>query len=540
MSSDATHSDLARIDCYLRHYAKTFPDREVWILGDVRWTYALGEATVDRMARALLSKNIAHGDRVAVYGKPRPEVIVLFLALGRIGATYVGLNPKYTYDELDHIVSDCAPAAIFSTIAASADQHAHLSRLVAEHASIRLRVDLVPIKDSEVLSLDEFLKEADQVSDADIYEAEARVDEEDAALLVYTSGSTGKPKGALLPHRGLTFVAPILNDPENFGIDGITKGFCCLPINHVGCMVDICSNTLWVGGTVVFHEDFDPHRMLLDIPRERISLLGGIPLMFMMMAEIPEFATTDYASVQKVIVAGNAAPLPIVKLLGQVVGCPVQTGYGLTECMGFSSFSSVTDTAEIVATTIGKFDARVDWRIVDKAQASCGPGTIGEIQIKGASVFSGYLNNVEATREAFTNDGWFGTGDLGETTSDGNVRLVGRSKEMFKSGGYNVYPTEIELALETVPGVAMAVVVAVPNHLFSEVGFAYIVPTDAGLTTELVRVTVQQALANYKVPKHFVICADLPMLPVGKVDRVLLRRQAEASVAVMNDHSALT
>ncbi|MGO4832695.1 class I adenylate-forming enzyme family protein, partial [Rhizobiaceae sp. 2RAB30] len=208
----------------------------------------------------------------------------------------------------------------------------------------------------------------------------------------------------------------------------------------------------------------------------------------------------------------------------------VMNGYGLTEAMGFSTFTAVDDGAEIVAGTVGRFDPRIEWRLVDEDGRAVAEGEPGEIQMRGDWLFSGYFRRPEATSEAFAAGGWFRTGDLAEIAADGNVRLVGRSKEMFKSGGYNVFPLEVEQALEAVDGIVMAVVVPVPDAMFHEVGYAFVVAAGDGAETGHLKEQLRRKLANYKIPKHFEVVEALPMLPIGKVDRLSLKRRAHETV----------
>jgi acyl-CoA synthetase (AMP-forming)/AMP-acid ligase II len=515
---------FTRIDAYLRYHAQQAPQNDLWISGEERFTYAKGEALVESVARALIGVGVKRGDHVSVFGKPGHEPIAIYLALGRIGGIYVGLNPKYKYEELAHIVADCAPVAIITTRDIDGEGATTIGAVISAHTCVKHDIG----RQLGPMSWRDFLACGEGVTNDMARTIEAEVLPEDTALMVYTSGSTGKPKGAMLPHRGLTFVAPIVQDQAHFGTLATPRVLCALPINHVGAMVDICSNTIWAGGAIVFQADFDPIAMLSIIEAERITLFGGIPLMFMMMADLPQFFTTDYGSVEKVVVAGNAAPIPLVNVLEQVVKRPVITGYGLTECMGFSSFSDIDASAQTIATTIGKFDHRVTWRLVDEAGVDCPVGTVGEVQMMGDTVFSGYLNRPEATAEAFTSDGWFRTGDLGELLPDGNVRLVGRSREMFKSGGYNVYPLEVEQALEKVQGIAMAIVVPVPDALYSEVGVAFVVSINPNIDASALKQGVLERLANYKIPKRFEFVDALPMLPIGKVDRLAVKAMAIA------------
>jgi fatty-acyl-CoA synthase len=206
----------------------------------------------------------------------------------------------------------------------------------------------------------------------------------------------------------------------------------------------------------------------------------------------------------------------------------VSAGYGMSETVGQVTFTPPAASDEQIAGSIGLPVPEYAMRIADASGTSVMRGQEGEIQVKGDFVFLGYFNRPDATAEAFTTDGWLRTGDIAVERADGYWRLVGRMKEMFKSGGYNVYPREIEICLESHPHVDIAAVIAVPDPLYQEVGYAFCLSQPGhGLTVESLRDHCRTHLANYKVPKLFAILSELPMLPVGKVDRQALRRLAE-------------
>lgn len=500
--------DLPRADTYLTHYAETAPDALAWIDGDRIYNYKDASAAVDALAGSLLSLGVRPGQRVAVYGKPSADFMALFLAITSIGAVYVGLNPKYTVHELGVVIDDCEPVLLLQLLEAVTEHTEKIDLLLSTRARLRqLGISQLSTPSQNADDFSQVLKDV-----------RASIKPQDVALLVYTSGSTGTPKGAQLTHRGITFVGHIVNDPAHFGVQGHGRSLCNLPINHVGCVVDTCTNSLMAGATLIFQGDFDPEAMLSAVEKHRLTLLGGVPVMFLAMSQSPKFLTTDYSSLQKVVLAGNPPPLPLVQLLKSVMKCTVLNGYGLTEAMGFSTFTQEDDPPEVVAGTVGKFDPRVEWRLDN-----------GEIQMRGDWLFAGYFRNPTATAEAFTQDGWFRTGDLAELTDGENIRLVGRSKEVFKSGGYNVYPLEIEQALESIEGVAMAVVVPVPDEVYVEVGYAFVVAPQ--LSEEALKNQLRTRLANYKVPKTLELVSTLPVLPIGKVDRIQLKNLARSKYA---------
>ncbi len=528
------HPALPRVDAYLRHYAMTKPDTAAWIDEQRTLTFAQASAWVDDLARSLIANGIAPGERVAVYGKPGIEFIALFLAITSVGAIYLGLNPKYTVVELATLIEDAEPSLLFNLLD---DTSAERDKL----ALASCKLDPSP----RILGLSElsvFSASGAKTSDQDLDEARQTVDPASVALLVYTSGSTGKPKGAQLTHRGLTFIAPISNDPLHFGVQGQGRTLCNLPINHVGCVVDLCTNSIIMGTSLVFQPDFDPDRMLEAIEGQRLTMVGGVPVMFLMMSRSPRFVSTDYSSLQRVVLAGNASPLPLVREVRRVMRAVAINGYGLTEAMGFSTFTDLDADDETIANTVGRFDPRIDWRLADDHGNSVAQGQIGEIQMRGDWLFTGYFRRPQATAEAFTADGWFRTGDLATLLPNGTIRLTGRSKEMFKSGGFNVYPIEIENAIEACTGIAMAVVVSVPDETYSEVGYAYVVLEDgcAPLNVIALRGELLSRLANYKVPKHFEEITELPLLPIGKVDRLTLKQKATATVEAMRGVNRIT
>lgn len=502
--------DLPRADAYLDFYAVQKPDTPAWIEGERVITFAQAQAWVQTLSSALITNGVQAGQRVAVFGKASPEFMALFLAITGIGGIYVGLNPKYTSYELGGVIEDCQPVLLFNLLDHDPEQTGKIQQLLSTRGSLRY-------VGGSALSL--FAQTGHESPATLRLERQASIQPLDVAMLVYTSGSTGTPKGAQLTHKGITFIGRVANDPAHFGVPGQGRTLCNLPINHVGCVVDTCTNSLVGGATLVFQADFDPVAMLQAVEQFRLTLWGGVPVMFLAMAQLPNFTSTDFSSLQRVVLAGNSPSLPLVQMLQQLMPCPVLNGYGLTEAMGFSTFTAHDDSAEVIAHTVGRFDPRIEWRLEDD-----------EIQLRGDWLFKGYFGRPQETAEAFTDDGWFRTGDLASLTPEGHIRLIGRRKEMFKSGGYNVYPLEVERALESIPGVVMAVVVPRPDVQYVEVGHAFVV-AHPGVTSASLQLALRERLANFKVPKHIECLPEMPMLPIGKVDRLALKRRVQAMAA---------
>ncbi len=249
------------------------------------------------------------------------------------------------------------------------------------------------------------------------------------------------------------------------------------------------------------------------------------------MLQHPRFATTDLSSVRLVLWGGAAMPKAIIEeLRGR--GLRMKGAYGLTESSCHVTFTDDNASTDELAHTIGRPTPYTPCRVVDERGAACAPAVPGELQIQGRQNFIGYLGNAGATREAFTADGWLRSGDLAAWTPEGQLRLIGRLREMYKSGGYAVFPREIELALEAHPAVAAAAVVAVPDPLYQEVGVAFVTARPGhDLTSEALRGHLRQHLANFKIPKMLHIVTQLPVLPIGKIDKTLLKARARELLA---------
>lgn len=504
---------LSRITDYLDLYAEKTPAAPfLHHDGDVI-SYADALDWVDRFSRALLSVGVVRGDRVAAYGEARPEFYLSFLATARIGAVWLGLNPKYTEVELNYNVSDAVPKVVFGLRddVRQGSVLADFASAVGCHVVTRERSDVGE-------SLDQFLARAADTSAEVLAEAMGGVGPEDAAAVVYTSGTTGRPKGALLPHRG--FVSCYTVQTERFVTFEPLRTLCDLPINHIGCLGDLCSSTMVAGGCIVFVDKFSPAAALNAIEKETITFWGAVPTMYQMAIAAPEWSTADLSSLRRVFWSGGAASPALVESL-KVLGVPLSTSYGMTETTGSVTFTTDEDTADVLANTVGKTDPAFRTRVLHGSGRDCAVDEEGELLVSGPCVMLGYLHRPDATAEALQ-DGWLRTGDLARVRDDGNLVLVGRLSDMFKSGGYNVYCREVELALEEYPGVDVAAVLPVRDELYGQVGHAYVQAT-FDIAPDDIAAHLRTSLAGYKVPKKIMVMRDLPKLPVGKVDKARLR-----------------
>jgi len=519
------------ISDYATHFALVAPDREAVIFGEQRLTYRELSTRIEHCARALLAAGIKKGDRVATLCNPSIDYWVIFLATTSIGAVWLGVNPKYKLAECRYVLEDAKPKLLFVKPACEGRSSQDMvSAVQQDYPFIEQVVSLPEPTNSVSLSgtqpLSAFLSSGDSVSDQTLQQRQADTDRMDPALLVYTSGSTGKPKGALLSHYGLCFGAEVQNKHYQLKTP---KVVCNFPINHVACVADTCCVNLVAGGTLVFQERFDPAQMLRAIEQERLTIVGGVPTMLLMLLEHPNFEHSDFSSVEMILWGGAALPLPTIKRL-QKLAPRLMNVYGMTETAANTTYTSPDADLEELSETIGRPSPHMPCRIMDTEGNKCSVGEEGELQFKGDYLLLEYLNRPEATRDVYTKDGWLHTGDVGYWRDNGTISLVGRMSDMFKSGGYNVYPREIELLLETHPAIDMAAVVGVPDDRFQEVGAAF-VQLKAGQreSAESLKTWCSDKLANYKVPKHIFIKESLPRLPVGKVDKVALKNSLTTS-----------
>ncbi|ADB50667.1 class I adenylate-forming enzyme family protein [Conexibacter woesei] len=514
---------LPRITDYVDHWAHARPEREALVGDDVRLTYGQLRGEVDRCAAALVAGGVRHGDRVALLGDPRPESLVVFLATASVGGIWVGLNPKYTTGELAHVVRDSEPVVLFGMLDPGDAAHAEKLRELSELAPMRVVTRGRALQGLST-AYGDFADVDLGALGPQLERARAAVGPLDPAAMIYTSGSTGTPKGALVPHGGLAFCGSV---QAGRWYGDAPRKLCDLPINHIGGLGDICTSVLAAGGTTVFMERFDAAGALRTVERERLTHLYCIPTQLLAAVRTPEWESCDLSSLEWILWGGAAAPLRLLETLA-ATGARLGTSYSLTESTGSVTYTDEGDPLELLAWSVGRVDPHYEVTLRREDGTTARAGESGEILVRGDFITRGYFRRPQETRAAIDADGWLHTGDLAQEEAGGHVRLVGRLKEMFKSGGYNVYPREIETALEAHPAVALAAVVGVPDERWGEVGHAY-VTTRADVSAQELERFAKTRLANYKVPKAFWLESELPKLPIGKVDKVELRRRAAAA-----------
>jgi acyl-CoA synthetase (AMP-forming)/AMP-acid ligase II len=517
---------LADLPAYARHYATRSPGRLAMSANGQSLTYKAVDELLAQYTAALRQLGLGSRSVVAVFGNPQPECLLLFLACCNTGAIFLGLSPKYTSRELTLVCEDANPRALFAMIGPhDNEQVAKVKALLGTVSSVQHLVLRAPLRGMNGVRLNDLITEpgagAGPVSDP-----------KSPCALVYTSGSTGSPKGALLSQAGLLRSA-MLTWNYWYGAVREIRAVVQHPINHVAWLTCECLTPLVAGGTLFFRERFDGPGTLALIEKERLNLWFTFPSMVAIAIKSHAFSSTDISSLQRVAF-GSSPSLEILRALRLRTDAVLSTSYGLTEASGGAvTATGEGDALEQVASSVGRVVPGVEVKVMGHEGREVFLSEPGELLVRDSCVFLGYLNRAAGTEVALDKDGWLHTGDIVACDPSGVVRLIGRKREMFKSGGYNVYPGEVEQVLCEYPGVTAAAVVDVPDPLWGQVGVGFVVASDAAaLDLGALDVFLRQKLANYKIPKRLEFRAALPQVENGKVNKKALRGEATCAMTV--------
>jgi acyl-CoA synthetase (AMP-forming)/AMP-acid ligase II len=504
------------------HWAQVAGEREALVDGVHRLTWSDTWHLTRRTARMLLALGVQPGDRVALVAMATKEFLPIFLASNKVGACFVGLSPKLRTRELHYLFQDAQPTVI---VTLDAYNGCAVAENVTEAAvgieSVRHILTLSAREDGGTFYHALETRQAD--AEAVTRRAEA-VAPTDTALLVYTSGSSGVPKGVMHSHRAVITSAAI--ECQHFEFSQDTRILLHFPINHIAATVEIGYATVYAGGTIIHLNRFDPKGSVETVAAEKVTVLGQVPPMYIMQQAAGALDAAKLRSVRLFVWSGAATPAMMVDGLLNVAketGARLMTGYGSTECCGFAAFSSPHDGPEVLVRTAGRATPPVEMRIVDACRHPVAQGETGELAARGPTLMQGYFNAPELTAQSME-DGWYYTGDLAREDEHGNLSIVGRTSEVFKTSGELVHPGEVESVLMSHPGVHTAAVIGMADAIHGSVGVAYIV-LEPEVTLERAALLryCRQNLSRYKVPRHIVFRDSLPLLPNGKVDRAQLR-----------------
>jgi HIP---CoA ligase len=478
-------------------------DRVAIVDGDVRLTYAELQQEARRFGRALAASGVGHGDRVAIWAPNSHQWVVAVLGLWEAGAVLVPINTRFKGAEATELLRRSG-AKVLVTVG---------DFLGTDYVAMLDGANL-PDLETTILDVDEFAAGAPDVE-------LPTVTADDRADILFTSGTTGVPKGVVMTHGRTRHVGV-----DWVAMTGLRAGDRYLMVNPYFHMFGLKAGILAAvaaGATMLPEPVFDVDRVLARVADEQVTVLPGAPTIYQSILDHPARDTYDLSSLRIAVTGAADIPVELIRRVrAELPFDVVLTGYGLTEG-GTVSATSADDDPETVATTVGRARPGYEIRVVD-GDRDVEPGGTGEILVRSPTVMAGYLDDPAATATAIDGDGWLHTGDLGVVDDRGNLRIVGRSKDMFIVGGFNAYPAEIENALLRHPDVLQAAVIGIPDERLGEVGMAFLVTRSGDpAAAEEIRAWCRDQMANYKVPRAVEIVAELPINATGKVVKDELR-----------------
>jgi malonyl-CoA/methylmalonyl-CoA synthetase len=460
------------------------------------------------LANLLASLDLPPGSRVAVQTEKSVEALMLYLAVLRAGLVYLPLNTAYQQGEVAYFLGNAEPGVVVCT----GRNFGWVSRIAFSAGTAHV----FTLNDDRSGSL---LQRAAAHSDRHTPVARAA---DDLAAILYTSGTTGRSKGAMLSHGNLLSNARVLKQYWGWRRGDVLIH--ALPIFHVHGLFVASHGALLSGSKMIWLARFDPKVVLARLPEATVFM--GVPTLYVRLLGEPGLTRAACATMRLFISGSAPLLLETFDAFRERSGHTILERYGMSETVMLTSNPYDPTLGERRGGTVGLPLPGVGVRVVDDAGAPCPADAIGHLQVNGPNVFRGYWRMPEKTREEFTADGWFKTGDVGRIDARGYVTIVGRSKDLIISGGYNVYPAEVEATLNDLPGVAESAVIGVPHPDFGEAVVAVVVarpgsaPDGAALTAEL-----KSKIANFKVPKRVFVVPELPRNAMGKVLKNLLREQ---------------
>jgi malonyl-CoA/methylmalonyl-CoA synthetase len=472
------------------------------------YTWADLDRGTAKLANLLDSLRLPAGSRVAVQTEKSVEALMLYLAVLRAGHVFLPLNTAYQEAEIAYFIGNAEPAVVVC----SPKNFAWVSR-IAFSAGTGHVFTLGEARDGSLLER--------AAAQPDTHTPAVRA-ADDLAAILYTSGTTGRSKGAMLSHGNLLSNARMLKTYWDWQPGDVLIH--ALPIFHVHGLFVAVHGALLNGSKMVWFGRFDPKATIARMAEATVMM--GVPTLYVRMLAEPTL-TREAVRNMRLFISGSA-PLLVETFDSwtERTGHVLLERYGMSETVMLTSNPCKPQDGQRRRGTVGPALPGVGLRVMDDDGQPCAAGDIGHIQVKGPNVFSGYWRMPEKTAEEFTADGWFKTGDVGKVEADGYVTIVGRSKDLIISGGYNIYPAEIEGFINDMPGVAESAVIGVPHPDFGE-GVVAVVVAQPGATLDGAAMIgkLKASIANFKVPKHLFVVADLPRNAMGKVQKNLLREQ---------------
>ncbi len=467
------------------------------------WTYSEFNKRTNAVALFLLNDlKLKKGDRIAIYSFNRPEHVFLFFACVKSGIIFVPLNFRLAPSEIDVLLYDSQPSVLIY-------EEAFQEKI----NKLKFTSEAVKLVGTNLFC--DFLH--GKIADKEFKET-TPIFEKDIVMILYTSGTTGIPKGVMINHRMLFWNSINTEIRLNITSEDHTQNYA--PFFHTGAWNVLLTPFVHHGASITLLPYFDPDLILKLFQEEKTTIFFGVPTMLQMIAESSLFEQTDFSSVRYAVVGGAPMPVSLINKWHDK-GVFIRQGYGLTE-VGPNCFSLHQDDAKRKIGSIGFPNFYISAKITDENGKECQANAVGELCLKSPVVTPGYWNKPEETEKTII-DGWFHTGDMVRRDSEGYFYVVDRKKNMYISGGENVYPAEIETVLRMHPGIKDSAVIGVPDEKWGEVGKAFIILNDAQTTEKDIIQFCIEKLAKYKIPKYVQFVTELPRNEAGKLDRKRLQ-----------------
>lgn len=522
---------------YVDHWGRVDPQfPAVQYRGRTYPARALSEIT-DRLAGALLEMGVRKGDRIVTILPSNPEYVITFVAANKIGAITVPMDVRYRRSDLSRFIPHVGPKVIVSLNGAGDnDILAALKELSREpefEGITYLMTEPGDFGDSFYSVLNR-----ERLPETDLERAKADQDPGEGALIIFTGGTTGVPKAALLSHRNVALMCYL---EENFltgilrnrGVVGNIKTLAALPPSHVGGTVELIGTALVGRYEMHLLERWSPLEVLQTIQDEKIQFIGGVPVTYAILLSMEEeLARFDLSPVELSFLSGDKVPLELLQGIRSRISPLVVVGYGSTEAGSEVTFTAIDDDLEALARGyVGKPLPGMELKIVDDEGNTLPAGEEGEVLIRGPLTISGYYRMPGEDKAGFSADGYCLSGDLGYLTAEGGLYIKGRKKQIIRVGSYTVLPAEVEEVVVKHPQVSLAAAVGVPDAIYGEVIWLFVVPRAGREVTEAeITGLCEEQLASYKVPRRVVIREEIPLTRIGKADRELLREEVIASL----------
>lgn len=497
----------------VERHAETRPSDIAHIFMDKETTWSQFNTEINSVANSFIGLGLKPGDYIATILPPSSYFLTMFMAASTMGLVLIPLDPRLQVPENVALCERTKPKLLLSMPYPVKD-------LTEKYHFDHVYSCLGQLDYPGALPYEKLLEASSQpVPD------EFHPNLEDPLIIIFTSGSTGRPKGAMITHRNSLEMARITC--ETWEVNSDDRLVFQLPTSHVGGTHDIVATQMYAGASLMCMPSFNPIAWMEFITKYQVTVSGGVPTMYRLLFLNCDVKKYDLSSVRLLILGGEpSSPELIMQIKDSFPNSQVAASWGMTETTGYFTFTLLTDDVETVARTEGAPGEGLEMKIMKLDNTWAEVGEIGELLVRGDTVINSYLNKED--NEGSFYEGWLKTGDLGFLDERGYLNFVGRIKEMYISGGYNVYPLEIETFLNAYPSVNAACIIEVPDNVWGEVGYAFIVPEEgANLTTQEIEDYCMEGLAGFKRPRKIFIEKELPKTAVGKIAKQEVRKNID-------------